>query len=266
MNRTTLAVLAAASVALPLYAVACGGETQTAPPPPPPTASVTASAEPPPSASVTAPATASATPPPPPEVPWKPVVDFASLPPARVAKPAEDKKIVAAGSDIKKAHPECAGATARVASQATGAFTAKGASETAYVLEWACGKGKTASTVHRLLITGADGKMVREHDVNASQIGGTTDLDLDGDNEIVVVSASGALTARLVDVSDGDIKIVYEWTQLGSHDCVNGSQDAPKLVYRKTDKSMDFQAEPAKKACTAPAPATSGAPKPPAKK
>lgn len=265
MNRTTLAALAAASVALPLYAVACGGESQTAPPPPPPTASVTASVEPPPPASVTASvtATASATPPPP-EVPWKTVVDFASLPPARVAKPAEDKKIIAAGSDIKKAHPECAGATARVASQATGAFTAKGATETAYVLEWACGKGKTASTVHRLLITGADGKMVREHDVNASQIGGTTDLDLDGDNEIVVVSAAGALTARLVDVSDGDIKIVYEWEKLGSHDCVAGSQDAPKLVYRKTDKSMDFQAEPAKKACTAPAPATSA--KPPAKK
>ena len=69
-----------------------------------------------------------------------------------------------------------------------------------------------------------------------------------------------ALTARLVDVSDGDIKIVYEWAQLGSHDCVNGSQDAPKLVYRKTDKRMDFHAEPAKRACSAAPAASSAAP------
>ncbi len=255
--KRTYVLFPVLAIALPLYAVACGGETQTAPPPPPPPGPTeTASAPPPPPASSPT-VSASAAPPAAPEIPFKPVVDFAALPPLRAAKP-DDKKIVAAAGDIKKTHAECAGAPVRVASQATGAFTTKGATETAYVLEWTCGKGKAQTFVHKLLILDAAGKAIREHDVNASQIGGITDLDLDGDNEIVVVSVAGALTARLVDVSDGDIKIVYEWAQLGSHDCVNGTQDAPKLVYRKTDKSMDFHAEPSKRACSA-APAASSA-------
>src|SRR5437762_13696851 len=109
MNRLALAAVTV------LALVACGSDPAPPPAQPPPLV-----APPPPEP----PASPPPAPAPPPEVEWKTIFDFASLPPARVAKP-DDKKIVALATDIKKAHKECGAAGAAISSEAPrqGAFT-----------------------------------------------------------------------------------------------------------------------------------------------
>ncbi len=203
---------------------------------------------------------------PPPEKPWSTIVDFASLPPARASKP-EDKKIVALATDIKKAHKECAGQAGTITSQtpSQGAFTAKGAKETAYIVEWDCNpKGtktpKPELVFHRLLVASGDkgDKLTREVDVPEKLIVGVSDVDSDGDNELVLATGAGSkIEARLVELADapaGQIALIFAWSDLGSSDCVEGQQDVPKLLYRMTD-SPEYKADRAKRICQAPAPA-----------
>jgi hypothetical protein len=208
-------------------------------------------------------------------VPWKTIVDFSTITTTRAAKP-EDKKIIALATDIKKTHKECAAATPTISSQgsSTGAFTAKNTTESAYIVEWDCNPPKTktpapALVFHRLVVVGGEkgDKLSREADVPERTIGGISDHDSDGDNELILVNTSGTLSARLIELADapaGQIAVVFSWPSLGSGDCTNGEQDAPKLTYRMTD-AAEFNAERTKKACTAaatpPAATTTAAPK-----
>ncbi len=249
--RICLAFIASTTLAL----AACGGD----PPPPPATPSPPAVEPPKPRAPELA-STATA-PPPKPEVAWTTVVDFAALPPARAAKP-EDKKLLALVTDIKKTHKECAASTPTITSQTAsqGAFTAKGTKETALIVEWDCNAPKSkapapALVFRRLVVVGGEkgDKVTREVEVPERLIGAMTDVDSDGDNELILVNGSGLLNARLLELADapaGQLALIFAWTSLGSSDCTGGEQDAPKLLYRVTD-STEFKAERAKKACSA---------------
>jgi hypothetical protein len=256
-TRTILAVV------LPL-AAACGGDP--APPPAPPTPPVVEPPPPPPPP----PATASA--PPPPEAPWNTIADWASLPPLHAAKP-EDKKIIALASDIKKAHKECATATGVITSDtpSPGAFTAKGAKEVAYVVEYDCNPKGTKTrnhdlVFHKLLVVGGDkgDKLTREVDIPEKRIVGVSDVDADGDNELVLATGkSTKIEARLVELADapaGQLAPIFAWSDLGDSECIEGQQDVPKILYRMTD-SPEYKAEHAKRICTAPAPTAPPQPK-----
>jgi hypothetical protein len=255
-----------ANVFLSMFAVACGGEPPPQPPPAPQPAVEPPPAPPPPTAS---------TPAPKPEAPWTTLVDFAQLPGPRAAKP-EDKKLFALVTDIKKAHKECGAATPTVTSQSPsqGAFTAKGVKETAYIVEWDCNgnvKGTKTSkpdlVFHRLVIANEKGeKLTREVDVPEKMLVGMSDVDADGDNELVLVTGGGNIEARLVELADapaGQLAPIFTWSSLGNADCVDGQQDVPKLLYRMTD-APEYKADRAKRLCQAPAPPTP--PAPPAKK
>ena len=248
-------VPAAIVLSTSLLIAACGEDPK--PPPATPAPAPLEAPTPPPTMAPPAP-TASA---PPPEVPWATIVDFGSLPPARAAKP-EDKKLIAMLTDIKKTHKECAGMTAVVTSQSAtqGAFTAKGIKETAYVVEWDC-NGKAAKAAspalvfRRLVVVGTD-KISREVEIPERLIGAMTDVDNDGDNELVLVNGVGVLNARLVELGDapaGSVAPVFSWPTLGTSDCApGGEQDVPKLLYRSTS-GQEFNAERAKRPCPAPA-------------
>jgi hypothetical protein len=258
--------------ALAALVPACGGDPPPAAPATPPPG------DPPPPPADPAPPPA---PPAPPEVAWTTIVDFASLPAPHTAT-ADDKKLIALATDIKKSHKECTGATPVVTShsQSQGSFTAKGVKENAYLVEWDCNpKGaKTPApekVFHRLLIVGGEknDKLSREVEVPERLIGTMTDLDNDGDNELVLVSSPGTLSARLVELGDapaGQLAAVFAWPSLGTSECApTGDQDAPKLLYRKTD-SQEFKADRGKRPCpvaaTPAAPASKAAPAPAAPK
>jgi hypothetical protein len=254
-----LALVLSTSVLL----AACGGEPPPAPvapaPPPPPDP-----VAPPPA---TTPAPIATTPPAKPEVPWKTIVEFVS-PPTRAAKP-EDKKLFALLPDIKKTHKECTAAAPFVTSQSAtqGAFTAKGLKENAYVVEWDCNPKGTkapapALVFHHLVIVGGDkgDKISREVEIPERLILAMTDIDTDGDNELVLGNAPGVLSARLVELGDapaGAVAPIFTWTSLGTTECKPGAeQDAPRLLYRMTD-AQEFEAERTKRPC----PAAPAAPK-----
>lgn len=243
--------------------VGCGGD----PPPAPvtPAAPPPAEAAPPP----VVPAPTASTPPAKPEVAWTPIVDFVSLPTTRPAKP-EDKKVLGMLTDIKKTHKECAAATPTVTSQSAtfGAFTNKTAKENAYIVEWDCSpkgaKAPSAALVfRRLVIVGLDkanvaDKLSREVEIPEHIIGAMTDIDSDGDNELVLVTSPGLISARLVELGDappGAVAHVFTWTALGTTECVAGEHDAPKLLYRKKAEAQEFISEKGKRPCPA-APAT----------
>jgi hypothetical protein len=249
--------LALAAILLACTA-ACGGE-----PPPPPATPPPPAPEPPPPPPPAPTASAPAKP----EVEWKTMYDFADKNEPRTAQP-DDKKIIALVTDIKKAHKECANATPTISSQSDkqGSFTAKNVKESAWVVEWDCNaKGaaqkdkKRELVFHRLVVTAADDKgapkLTREVDIAEKRIAGVSDVDSDGDNELVLVSGwSSKIEARLVELADagaGQVAVIFTWPDLGDSECVNGSQDVPKLMYRMTD-SPEYKAEHAKRTCTAP--------------
>src|SRR5258708_7925854 len=128
--------------------------------------------------------TATPPPPPPQEEPWKTIVDLSSALPAYQGKP-DDKKIFA---KLKKP-VSCPAGKPKITSSFPGSFTAKGATEMAYLIEYNC--GVKLATPHQLVVAGGD-KITRAADVPESMIGGISDVDADGDNEIVLVGMNGA--------------------------------------------------------------------------
>jgi hypothetical protein len=259
ITRTALLVVAA-----PLALLACGGE-EPPPQPPPTTAGLPTpppvESPPPPTASAASTAT---TPPPAPEIPWKDLYDMDNPPTPHVATKDDDAILTKAIGAHKKSQADCKGAKATVATiqdDAQGSFTGKGQQENAYTVRLSpCGAKDDTQDKFKLIVVGQDGKVARNIDVNEQWIAGTSDIDSDGDNEILLVgtnSTGGVITntARLVELTDASkLQIIFDWHEVTRSTC-NGTPDdkaeSAKIQYRvNATGGMDFQA--AKKPGTCP--------------
>ena len=136
-----------------------------------------------------------------------------------------------------------------------GAFTAKGARETIYLVTLTpCAAGAVA---HRVTVVGGD-KVVANADVAESALYEVRDLDGDGANEILVVGTrwlkDGTVitTARLLSAEDGQIVPLYDFGPLSSSRCIGAPEDKAEsaiLTYRTTATGMEFHAEKRARGC-----------------
>lgn len=119
-----------------------------------------------------------------------------------------------------------------VSKPVAGAFTSKGAHETAEL------RGG------RLVITRVDGRIVAQLALGEDTLVEVGDLDMDGDNELLVVGhAGGKTTARLLQADGGEIAAIYEFTALGE------TCGSAVLSYRLTARGLDFHADTKPQPC-----------------
>ena len=185
---------------------ACGGEAP-APTTPTPTSTSTATATPPSTTD------------------WKVLYDTGA-PPASKPVAADEAQSV-----VGRVGPPCTRAEAGVA----GAFSGRGARENAYLL--ACGAG------HRLVVLGAD-KVVASLDLPEDTLLEVGDLDMDGDNELLVVGHQGGkTTARLLDADGAQLVPVYEFSAMGDP-CARAT-----ITYRLKGGGLEFHVETQTQPC-----------------
>ena len=239
---------------LPFALLGCGNDqpqpvapttTSTAPLPTVPPVDTS----PPPTASATA-----TTPPGPPEIAWITIYDLDNplTPPA--ATPDDEKLLTKAIGAHKKSQMECvgkAGSVATIDGAANGSYTGKGLTETVYLIRLSpCGAKDASGDKFKLVAIGGD-KVTRSVDLPEAWIAGTTDVDGDGDNEIVAIGGSNAggvisVTGRLLEISDPKLQVLFDWHEIAHSVCKGAPDDKAEsatIQYRKNASGgMDYQA------------------------
>jgi hypothetical protein len=176
---------------------------------------------------------------------WNVVVDLAA-PPAQAAIPEQEKVLtLVVGPHVSDASA-CAGTSvvATIGGGFAGAFTAKGATEKAYLISVrACAGGP--ATNHFVVIEG-DTKIRVDAKVGETQMFSIHDLDGDGDNEILLVgtNAAGETIARLYTAEDADLETLADFGVVGRPGC-----HPARILYRVSGKSMDFHTDKTRMTC-----------------
>jgi hypothetical protein len=189
------------------------------------------------------------------EADWQVLVDLDEMhatPP--VAKPETIAKLAGATfKTYRKSKKDCTGkndAVLFVDGGYEGAFRKKDAKEMLYLVSVLPCDSKL-TPVHTLLVL-QSGKVVVSHEVPEHDIVEVRDLDMDGDNEILLLGGLGDVTkARLVDTEDGNFEALFDFGEVARGSCDNGAATGQSAVikYRKTATSMEYKAEKKPKTC-----------------
>jgi membrane dipeptidase len=190
-----------------LVLVACGGESPAPATPPAPSATPSA-----------APAAGAD---------WKLLYDTSAPPAPRPVPPGDaDAQRIAASLSCTRA-----------VSAVPGAFTKKGASEVAYLFECNVPEG------HLLALVG-DHQVVAKLAVPEDTLVEVGDLDMDGDNELLVVGHQGAkTTARLLDADGAELAPVYDFSAMGEP-CARAT-----ITYRLKGGGLEFHVDTQSQPC-----------------
>ena len=220
----------------------CGSSEKTAPPPSPPPAPTETAPAPAPQVNQA-------------EADWQVLVDLDEVhqtPP--VAKPETFAKLAgAAFKTYRKAKKDCTGkddAVLFVDGGYEGAFTKKDMKETLYLVSVLPCDAKSPP-VHTLLVL-QGGHVALSHEVPEHAIVEVRDIDMDGDNEILLVGGLGDVTkARLVDTEDGNFEALFDFGEVARGGCESGVATGHSAVikYRKTASGMEYKAEKKPKTC-----------------
>jgi hypothetical protein len=108
-----------------------------------------------------------------------------------------------------------------------------------------------APPVHTLLVV-QGGHVAVNREVPEHDIVEVRDLDMDGDNEILLIGGLGDVTkARLVDTEDGNFEPLFDFGEVARGSCEGGTATGQSAVikYRKTATGMEYKAEKKPKTC-----------------
>jgi hypothetical protein len=223
------------------FAAACGSSERPPPEAPPPP-------EPAPPAASVVPTNQA-------EADWQVLVDLDDMPTSTpVAKPEGFAKLAgAAFKTYRKNKKDCTGkndAVLFVDGGFEGAFTKKDAKETLYLVSVLPCEPRTAPT-HTLLVMQGP-KVLLKTEVPEHDVVEVKDVDMDGDNEILLIGGLGDVTkARLVDTEDGKFEALFDFGEVARGNCDNGIATGQSAVikYRKTATGMEYKAEKKPKSC-----------------
>ena len=137
-------------------------------------------------------------------------------------------------------------AVAWTAGGVKGSFTAKGVQEVAYILNVKPCKptpGKDEERHWLVVVNG--GKVVVDFEVREHTLMQVTDVDEDGDSELLLISGdeTGETTARMVDIAGGILQPLYDFGTVSKGKCEGGAKDVMRAAvrYRVKPAGTEFQ-------------------------
>jgi len=138
-----------------------------------------------------------------------------------------------------------------------GSFSGVGKKETAYLVTTrGCDDPADRDTdKHRFVVMAGDA-LVIDQEVAEHSLVAVSDVDADGDNEVVLVGgsrgdATGSVTARLVDMEGGQFAEVYGFGEVARTRCPAGAGSlmSSRILYRKQGTSMEYKNERRERPC-----------------
>lgn len=191
---------------------------------------------------------------------WKLVVDMdapPSLPTIAQHDKILDGLVGAHADDRSQCKPGGPKLIATLQGGLSGAFTGPGKKEVAYLVTTrGCDDPPERDTdKHRLLIM-SEGVLVIDQEVSEHAMVAVSDLDADGDNEMVLVSGhrddpTGSVSARLVDTEGGQFSAVYDFGEVARTHCVGGkgTLSSSRILYKVKGSSMEYRNERRERPC-----------------
>jgi hypothetical protein len=187
---------------------------------------------------------------------WKLLVDMDKMPPPHAVTKA-DAILAKVAPGYANGKGECGAGKAVIATidgGLPGAYTKPGAAENAYLVHTTPCAGGAPS--HHLVVAAGDNVLVNEAVVEDTMVE-IRDLDLDGDNEIVLFATltEGTATvvkARLVDTEDAHFETLFDFGEVHRNDCAGAGKAVSSSVlrYRVTAKTMEYNKEAKAGVCT----------------
>lgn len=212
-----------------------------------------------PASTTPVPASAEATPIP---VGWKLVVDM-DAPPSlpTIARHDEilDGLVGPHADDRSQCKPGGPKLIATLQGGLSGAFTGPGKKESAYLVTTrGCDDPPDKDADKHRFVIMSDGVLVIDQEVTEHAMVAVSDLDADGDNELVLVSGhsddpGGSISARLVDTEGGQFAVIYDFGEVARTRCPGGRGvlSSSRILYKVKGSSMEYRNERRERPCPA---------------
>ncbi|MBI5535654.1 MAG: hypothetical protein HY898_23185 [Deltaproteobacteria bacterium] len=191
---------------------------------------------------------------------WKELVDLdhpPTLPTIAEHDKILDKLVGPHRHDRKECTADGPKTVATLQGGLAGTFTAPGAKQLAYIVTTVgCQDPVDRDTdKHRLVIMEGD-KVVLDKEITEHTLVAVSDLDADGDNELLALSgknadATGTISARLLDTEGGELQVLFDFGEVARTRCAGGkgTLQSARIVYRIQGTSMEYRAQKREKPC-----------------